>query len=79
MTRNELNIRIAAILTTLFECNGCPESTLYVAICNMNLADWELIRALLLRVQFITIKGNWVTLTELGAETAAKLEKLIAK
>ena len=78
MTKDVLLARIAAIVTTLEETNGSPESMLYI-FCEMNIQDYELIRDVLVKAGYVTIKGNYVTLTEAGKETAAKLNAVINK
>ena len=78
MTKDVLLTRIAAIVTTLEETNGSPESMLYI-FCEMNIQDYELIRDVLVKAGYVTIKGNYVTLTEAGKETAAKLNAVISK
>ncbi len=78
MTRDDVMARVAAIVTTLDETNGSPESMLYI-FCEMNMSDYEMIRDILVRAKFVTIKGNFVTLTELGKETARKLNAVINK
>ena len=95
MTKDVLLARIAAIVTTLEETNGSPESMLYIfsdmlwlLACQINTSnesksqnskhqDYELIRDVLVKAGYVTIKGNYVTLTEAGKETAAKLNAVI--
>ena len=78
MTKNLLLTRIAAIVTTLDETNGSPESMLYI-FCEMNMNDYEMIRDILVKAGYVTIKGNYVTLTLEGKETAIKLNAAISK
>ena len=70
--------KIAAIVTTLNETDGAPESMLYIFL-DMNMDEWQTMRHLLVSNGLITIKGNYVTLTEQGKETARKLNKAIKK
>lgn len=80
MTNNEMLVKIAAILTTLLEAgSGAPESTFYVAVCNMNMDEWTKLRYVLVESKLVSVKGNYVTLTELGKEKATMLNKLVAK
>jgi len=76
MTKNILITRIAAILATLEETNGSPESMLYI-FCGMNMDDYQAIRGILVDAGYVTIKGNYVTLTASGRETARKINSVI--
>lgn len=78
MTKNDVLTRVAAIVTTLEETNGSPESMLYI-FCEMNMQDYELIRDVLVKAKLVTIKGHYVTLTEEGKKTAQKLNEAIKK
>jgi hypothetical protein len=75
MTRDVLMTRIAAIVSSLGD-EGTPESMLYI-LCDMNMADWETVRDILVRGKLVSIKGHYVTLTESGKTTAAELNKLL--
>ena len=77
MTKEMLLTRIAAIVSTLNETDGSPESMLYI-FCEMDMHAYETIRDVLVRAGYVTIKGNYVTLTTLGKETAVKLDAAIA-
>ena len=70
--------KIASILSTLNETNGSPESMLYIFF-DMDMDLWSRVRAVLIESELITIKGNYVTLTEKGRETAIKIDKAVAK
>lgn len=76
MTKDVVITRIAAIVSTLEDVNGTPESMLYI-LCDMNMDDWQMIRDILIRANLVTIKGHYVTLTEQGKETANKLNSVI--
>ena len=76
MNKNLMLARIAAIVSTLAEVEGTPESNLYM-LCEMNMADYELIRDILLRAGFVMIKNHYVTLTSADKETAQELNKRI--
>lgn len=78
MTKDVVLSRVAAIVTTLAEVNGTPESMLYI-LCDMNMADYETLRDILVRANLVTIKGHFVTLTEQGEQTAIKLNLVINK
>ena len=78
MNKDQILTRIAAIVSTLNETNGSPESMLYI-FCEMNMDDWQTIRDILTRGRLVTIKGHFVMLTETGKETARKLDAVISK
>lgn len=74
MTKDMMLARIAAILSTLNETDGSPESMLYI-FCEMKMDEYQMIRDVLTRAKFVTIKGNYVRLTEAGKETARKVNE----
>jgi predicted transcriptional regulator len=75
MTKDVMLTRIAAIVSSIED--GTPESMLYI-FCDMNMDDWQMIRDVLVKAGFVTIKGHYVTLTASGRETARKLNEAIA-
>lgn len=78
MDKKLLLSRIAAILTTLLETNGSPESMLYI-FCDMNMDHYSTIRDILLDSKLIAIKGHYVTLTDKGKDTAQQLNSVIER
>ena len=78
MTKAEVYSRVASILCTLAETNGAPESTLYI-FCDMDMHKWQSLRGILVGAGYVDIKGNYVRLTSIGLDTAAKLEAAIKK
>jgi len=68
--------KIAAIVTTLNETDGAPESMLYIFL-DMNMDEWQTMRHLLVSNGLITIKGNYATLTDKGRELAQKLNEAL--
>ena len=76
MTKQVILTRAAAIVTTLAETDGSPESMLYI-LCDMNMDDWQTIRHILVAGGLVSIKGNYARLTENGKLTAAKLNEVI--
>ena len=78
MTKDVLLTRIAAIVTTLEETNGSPESMLYI-FCEVNMNDYQMIRGILVKAGYVTIRGNYVTLTQSSKETAARLNAAIKR
>lgn len=72
-------IVMATILTTLAEVtDGAPESTLYLAACNMNITRWQALRWVMAKSDLITVEGHWVTITPKGRELAEKIESATA-
>lgn len=72
MTRNELNAKLCAVITTLDEVPYAPESTLYLGMgCDM--ATWETVRSVLVAGNLATIENNAVTITPAGHAMAAKI------
>jgi predicted transcriptional regulator len=63
---------VAAIVSTLAEAEGSPESNLYL-LCGMDMEKWQLIRQLLLHAHLINIRANYVTLTAQGMAFGAKI------
>jgi len=71
MTR-ELTVAIAAVLATLAEVDGGPESSAYLALgCDWNL--WERTKSILINVGWMTESNNWLAITPAGREMAEKL------
>ncbi len=52
---------------------GCPESALYLDLGG-NIDEWQVVRACLVLGKLVTIKGNWVALTDAGRAMAAKVQ-----
>lgn len=76
MTKDVLLTRIAAIVTTLDETNGSPESMLYI-FCEMNLEDWHTIKQMLISSGLMKCSGFYCSLTEKGKETAKQINSVI--
>jgi len=76
MAKDEMLVKIAAILTTLDETNGSPESMLYIFF-DMNMDSYSKVRDILISAGLIRIKSHYVTLTNSGKVTAQKLNKVI--
>lgn len=76
MTKNTLMARIAAIVSTLNETSGSPESMLYI-FCEMNMDDYQTIRGILVKSNWVTVKGNYVTITESGRGIARQIDSVI--
>jgi predicted transcriptional regulator len=74
MTKNEVLVRVASIVSTLAQTGGSPESMLYI-FCNMDMQEWETIRMVLTTADLVKIQGHYVTLTENGKKTAEELNK----
>ena len=78
MTKNELLTRIAATLTTLAETNGSPESMIYLAF-GADIHEWNDLKAILLKMDWIKVSAHYVTLTEAGKLKAAEIESAMKK
>jgi predicted transcriptional regulator len=74
MTKNEVLVRVASIVSTLAQTGGSPESMLYI-FCNMDMQEWETIRMVLTTADLVKIQSHYVTLTENGKKTAEELNK----
>lgn len=68
--------RMAAILTTLAELDGAPESTLYL-FCDMDMQVWGGMKHMLLTADLIQVTNYYVTLTKKGRKLAEQVEKAI--
>lgn len=78
MTNNEIITYLAAILTTLAESDGTPESTLYLAV-GMDMTKWETVKAILTGESWISIApSHWVTITDSGRVMADKINAVLA-
>lgn len=77
MNRKDLLVKIAAIISVLAEVDGSPESTLYLA-CGSDMALWEVIRSILVESGQVKISNHYARLTEVGKETAARLNHSLA-
>ena len=74
--KNKMLVLVATVLTTLYEVDGAPESELYM-VCQTNMDLYQQLRHILVSGKFITIKANWMTLTEHGKLTAERLNKAL--
>jgi predicted transcriptional regulator len=70
--------KFAAMISTLNETNGAPESSLYIFF-DMNMDVWQRVRSMLISEELVTIKGHFVTLTAKGREMAAKIDAAVSK
>jgi hypothetical protein len=77
MTKREVLSLVAAIICTLAETNGAPESTLYMFV-NMDMDKWTTLKTIMIEAKLITISGHYVRLTEQGRSTADKINRKIA-
>ena len=77
MNKQETITMIAAILTSLHEADsGTPESMLYI-LCNMDMEKWNYIRGIMLRANWVSIKGNYVTLMPEGTKMAIEINNAL--
>ena len=72
MTRNELNMKLAAIITTLDEVPFAPASNLYL-LMDSNMADYETVKMILQTGGLATFGSSTATITEAGRAMAAKI------
>ena len=77
-TTRDINTLLAAIITTLAEVNGSPESMLYLGI-GMDMDLWTKIRSMLVGAGIIRVQGHYVTLTDKGRELAGQINAAIAR
>lgn len=77
MTPKDQNA-IAAIITTLAEVEGSPESMLYLFF-DMDLEKWNGYKYALTSTGIIEVEYNFVTLTDKGHDLAAKLNAVLNK
>lgn len=70
-------IEIVAILTSLLECGGSPESMIPLSLemAGCNATRWEHLRRVLVDNDLINISHHYVTLTEKGTKLAKDLQK----
>jgi hypothetical protein len=74
--RNELNVLLAAVLTTLADVDSAPETTLYLGLgCDME--KWSMIKMVILGGGLATCEGNLVKLTAKGAEMAGVINAIM--
>lgn len=69
--------KIAAVLSTLKETGGSPESMLYIFF-DMDMDVWTRVRNVLISENMIQIKGNYVTLTEYGLKKATQIDEAVS-
>lgn len=78
MTKNELNAKLCAVLTTLAETPQIPESTLYLAMgCDMEV--WNTVKAVLVKGNLATFHGFQAYLTDAGYAMAKKVNAFAGK
>lgn len=76
-TNQQMLLYVATIVSTLNETyDGTPESNLYLFL-NMDMDLWQRVKLVLLKTKMITIKGNYIRLTEAGKATAQKIDGML--
>jgi predicted transcriptional regulator len=78
MTNEKMMAMTAAILTTLLETDGSPESSIYCGI-GMDMGLWTRLKMALVGSGLITCEGYWVELTDKGREMADKCNAVLAQ
>jgi len=74
MTKNELNAKLCAVLTTLAEVPSAPETIIYMATCE-DLGEWETVKQVLTLGNLATVTNHEVRITEAGRAMADKINK----
>ena len=74
MNKQEINQKLAAILTTLNEEEDAAESTIYLAL-GSNIGDFELLKDLLVKSGMVVSKSNRLSITPLGRTLANKINE----
>ena len=69
--------KMAAVLCTLEETGGSPESMLYL-FYDSDMETWYDTRSQLLRAKLIEIKANYVTLTPIGSSMARDINAMLS-
>ena len=77
MTKNELNAKLCAVITTLDEVPYAPESTLYIGL-GMDVSAWETVKMVLEAGKLATIENHTVTITSAGHAMADKINAFMA-
>lgn len=80
MTRNEMNIGLAAILTTLAETSEARIGILYAALMagGRTLDDFLQLQMVLVSGGLVTVDGTLMTITAAGREMADKINAAAA-
>jgi hypothetical protein len=78
MNQNEAVAAVAAVLTTLAETDGGPESSCYLALGG-KLESWEMIKFIMTRAGWITTRAHWVELTDAGKSKVREIEAALAR
>ena len=73
MNKNDANVLLCAVLTTLSEFKSAEESILYLGTgCELN--RWDIIKGILISANLVTCSGNIVTITASGEIMADKID-----
>jgi hypothetical protein len=75
MDKQMLLKKTAAIIATLGETGGSPESMLYIFL-DMDMDLWTIVRNILVESKMIQIRSYYVTLTAEGKRIADKLNEM---
>ena len=80
MSKSELYVALAAVLTTALETEPqpFPETMAYLAL-GADMGKWEAVRSVLTQGGFATMDGNAIALTPKGCELAEKLNAAMAR
>ena len=73
---DNVTTKLAAILTTLAETGGAPESIIYLGV-NSNLDEWARLKYVLMDNGLCSIVFDYMTLTDKGLKLAKQIEAAI--
>lgn len=74
MNSQQLSIRVAAVLTTLLETGGSPESMIYLSF-GSDIEGFNIVNGFLLENKFIESRNHYITLTPKGKTLAQKINE----
>ena len=74
----DLQVKLAAILTTLEETGGAPESIVYLAL-DCTLDEWDTLKYILVHDNLCEVEYNFVTLTDKGHALAKQINAAISE
>ena len=76
MTRNELNQKLCAVITTLNEVEFAPEVSLYLGL-GSNLEQWKVVKNVLMLGRLAIENGDYsLSITSAGRQMAAEINAI---
>lgn len=76
MDRNQLNIYLCAVLTTLADVDFAPETTVYLAL-GCDFGAWQTVKTCLLAGGLATAQDSTLKITAEGRAVAARVNALV--